>query len=100
MDKGGITYDCHDFTPTDSSIVVILRGEGNYTTNDGEQHALRAGHCFLRLSGRRHTTTINPDSAWFEVFFAIDSALTHTFVANTLLDPNLISWPSGNTLLS
>ena len=55
------------------SCFVLLRGSGEYITEDGESILLEAGDLVQRAPGIVHSTRVEPDGQWLEFFISVSA---------------------------
>ena len=55
------------------SCFFLLRGSGEYMTEDGERIALEAGDLVQRIPGTVHSTRVEPDGQWLEFFISVSA---------------------------
>lgn len=82
LDKSGKQRDHEDYRAPTYSLVWIVRGRGTYIDADGRQFALSSGWCFHRWPGRRHTTVLDPQVPWQELWVDVGPSL-HAALADT-----------------
>lgn len=75
MHKSGVTQDSYDRRFEIYSLVYVLRGKGIYRDDKGNAYPLSAGTLFQRFTGRKHTTLIEPDSDWAELYIDMGPTL-------------------------
>ena len=85
IDKSGQTADATEHTSPFWSSVVILHGRGHYSDSTGIIRDLRPGMVLHRFPDRVHTTTIDPDSNWREVFLVPGAQVLATMEAFDLI---------------
>ncbi|QYY36910.1 AraC family transcriptional regulator [Ruficoccus sp. ZRK36] len=73
MSKSGWTEDVTDQYSDRFAMIYLLNGSGTYSDSHGHRLTLRAGDVFFRRPDRRHTTEVDPDSAWHECFVSVRS---------------------------
>ncbi|MDO4514564.1 MAG: helix-turn-helix domain-containing protein [Lachnospiraceae bacterium] len=55
------------------SCFLLLRGSGEYITEDGERLPLEAGDLVQRVPGIVHSTRVDPDGQWLEFFISVSA---------------------------
>ena len=55
------------------SCFLLLRGRGEYITEDGERILLEAGDLVQRVPGVVHSTIVEPDGQWLEFFISVSA---------------------------
>ena len=55
------------------SCFLLLRGRGEYITEDGERIPLEAGDLVQRVPGVVHSTIVEPDGQWLEFFISVSA---------------------------
>ena len=55
------------------SCFLLLRGSGEYITEDGERLLLEAGDLVQRVPGVVHSTRVEPDGQWLEFFISVSA---------------------------
>ena len=55
------------------SCFLLLRGRGEYITEDGENIPLEAGDLVQRVPGVVHSTRVEPDGQWLEFFISVSA---------------------------
>lgn len=85
LHKPGIRDDQRDFDPPVYSAVYVLRGRGRYRDALSDRE-LGPGSVVQRIPGRRHTTEIDPASAWCECYVAVGPRLCHALIDAGMFD--------------
>lgn len=62
------------------SCFLLLRGHGDYITEEGEIIALEEGDLVQRIPGRVHSTRVEPDGQWLEFFISVGADFYETQV--------------------
>lgn len=60
------------------SCFLLLRGQGEYITEEGEVIALEEGDLVQRTPGRVHSTRVEPDGQWLEFFISVGADFYET----------------------
>ena len=60
------------------SCFLLLRGSGEYITEDGERFLLEAGDLVQRVPGIVHSTRVEPDGQWLEFFISVSADFYET----------------------
>lgn len=60
------------------SCFLLLRGSGEYITEEGEVIELEEGDLVQRTPGRIHSTRIEPDGRWLEFFISVGADFFET----------------------
>ncbi len=81
--KDGEVKDCvmHDYV-----AVYVLRGEGSYIDWNGKAHMLKAGDVAQRIPGRKHSTLLEPDGQWAEVFLLLERGFFSSLASFGFMD--------------
>lgn len=53
------------------SCFILLRGQGDYITEEGEVIPIKEGDLVQRIPGRVHSTRVEPDGQWLEFFISL-----------------------------
>jgi AraC family transcriptional regulator of arabinose operon len=78
--KPNVTDDIIDQITREYVAVYVLRGRGAYVDWRGESHALAAGDVLQRIPGKRHSTILDPESDWAEVYIVLHTEFFRTLV--------------------
>ncbi len=92
LDKTGVTRDLIDYRAPTWSMVFVINGTGRYQLANGDLHHIHAGQCFMRFAGDLHSSTIDPDSAWFEAFVDLGPALADALFNARILQRSPLVW--------
>ena len=68
----------YHFTNEFYSCFLLLRGSGEYITEDGERFLLEAGDLVQRVPGIVHSTRVEPDGQWLEFFISVSADFYET----------------------
>lgn len=60
------------------SCFLLLRGHGDYITEDGVVTSLEEGDLVQRIPGRIHSTRVEPDGQWLEFFISVGADFYET----------------------
>ncbi|TVR43893.1 MAG: AraC family transcriptional regulator [Planctomycetota bacterium] len=92
LDKSGSAADHQDYLAPTYSMVWICRGRGGYHDSDGRRYDLSSGMCFQRWPGRRHSTFIDPQQPWQELWIDLGPGLHAALAAVAMLRVEPIVW--------
>ncbi len=85
LDKSGRSVDHRDYLAPTYSMVWILAGRGVFQDADGRHHPLAPGDCFQRWPGRRHSTVLDPQQPWREVWIDLGPGLHEALAGAAIL---------------
>lgn len=60
------------------SCFILLRGQGDYITEEGKVIAIEEGDLVQRIPGRVHSTRVEPDGRWLEFFISVGADFYET----------------------
>lgn len=80
--------DHHNFTLDFYSLVYVITGRGSYTDHRGTHYELQAGDIFMRYPGISHSSTVDRDQPWLELFIDFGPQLAAALRAMGIIDPD------------
>lgn len=87
LDKSGQTMDVQNEVYDRVAMIYLIEGSGIYEDDLFGRVPLTAGSLFFRLPDRRHTTQVDPESHWREVFVALRPSWLNLFWETGVLQP-------------
>jgi len=79
--KPGVRDDIMNQVTREYVAVYVLRGRGEYVDWRGDHHPVEAGDVMQRIPGRKHSTIIDPESDWAEVYVVLNTKVFETLVS-------------------
>lgn len=74
--------------------LLLLRGEGIYRDDRGNELAIKAGAFIQRLPDRWHETTVRQDGQWLECYLTFGNPLYRALTSMRVIDPTRpVLWP-------
>ncbi len=68
----------YNFSNEFYSCFILLRGTGDYITEEGEVIPLEEGDLVQRIPGQVHSTRVEPDGRWLEFFISVGADFFET----------------------
>ncbi|MBN2626178.1 MAG: helix-turn-helix transcriptional regulator [Spirochaetales bacterium] len=85
MHKPGEKEDTFDRSFSIFALVYVARGRGVYRDNRGNSFDLRPGSVFQRLPGIPHSTILDPESRWMELYIDMGPQLSRALMESRFI---------------
>ncbi len=87
-----ITENYYNLVCDDYALVYLISGSGTFVDRNGKEYRIKAGDAFQRMPDYKHSSTVDPDSNYWELYLSIGRRGYQHLIDIGTVNPEIPVW--------